>query len=368
MSNNSIPWIEKYRPRKLDEVISQEESISILNNTLKTGELPHLLLYGGPGTGKTSSILALSNQLFGPERVNERVIELNASDERGINVVRGKIISFAKVAIGTADPKFLCPPYKIIVLDEADAMTKEAQAALRKVMEENSNITRFCFICNYINQIIEPINSRCVKIRFKPINRKSIISKLEWISQKEKILIGRDALKSIAEIANGDLRKSILMLQNIKYIKVDFRELSLTPVELEDDFNKNILSKCISKKLIENGKEENNSNQSSEIKSSDIYEMCKYISKEEMVYYVESIRSTNSVANVIKMTKDIINKGYVFNSIINKMIEYIIDNDDINDKIKSKILFEMSFIEKNINDGADEYIQLLRLLNNVSNI
>jgi replication factor C subunit 2/4 len=364
-NNNSIPWIEKYRPKKLNEVISQEESISILNNTLKTGELPHLLLYGGPGTGKTSSILALSNQLFGPVRVNERVIELNASDERGINVVRGKIISFAKVAIGTSDPKYLCPPYKIIILDEADAMTKEAQAALRKVMEENSNITRFCFICNYINQIIEPINSRCVKIRFKPIARKSIISKLEWIAEKENMLIQKDALKSIAEISNGDLRKSILMLQNIKYIKVDYLGLKFDHTDIEDDFEKNIFEKTFNKKKLENNLE-NKVNK--EITSLDIYEMCKYISIDELTNYVENIRNTNSVSNVIKITKDIINKGYVFNSIINKMIEYIIDNDNINDIIKAKILFEMSFIEKNINDGADEYIQLLRLLNNVSNI
>ena len=168
--NKDIPWIEKYRPRKLDEIISQKESINILLNTLKTGELPHLLLYGSPGTGKTSSILALCNELFGPRKFEERVIELNASDERGINVVRHKIINFAKIAIGNPDEKYICPPYKIIILDEADAITKEAQAALRKVMEDTSTITRFCFICNYINQIIEPINSRCVKIRFKSIN------------------------------------------------------------------------------------------------------------------------------------------------------------------------------------------------------
>ena len=328
---NNIPWIEKYRPRRLDEVISQEESISILNNTLKTGELPHLLIYGAPGTGKTSSILALCNQLYGPERVNERVIELNASDERGINVVRGKIISFAKVAIGTPDPKYLCPPYKIIILDEADAMTKEAQAALRKVMEENSNITRFCFICNYINQIIEPINSRCVKIRFKPINKNYIVDKLNWIASREKIIINKEALKSIAEISNGDLRKSILMLQNVKYINID---------------------RCID----------------SSIKESDIYQMCKYISNSELSIYIDQIKSNNNVTNIIKITRDIINKGYIFNSIIIKIIEYIVSSHDISDSIKAKILFEMSFIEKNINDGADEYIQLLKLLNNISKI
>ena len=331
---NEIPWIEKYRPRKLNEIISQEESISILNNTLSTGELPHLLLYGSPGTGKTSSILALCNQLFGPHRVNERVIELNASDERGINVVRGKIINFAKVAIGTADEKYLCPSYKIIILDEADAMTKEAQAALRKVMEENSDITRFCFICNYINQIIEPINSRCVKIRFKPIDRENIINRLKVISQKEDINISLEALTCISEISNGDLRKSILMLQNIKYLKSDNIAI--------DNINK--------------------------ITGKDIYSMCNYISEEELLNYIKNMKENNNISNIINITKDIINRGYVFNSLINKLIEYIINEDTINDKNKALILYDMSFIEKNINDGADEYIQLLKLLNNINNI
>ncbi len=364
MSNNdSIPWIEKYRPRKLSDVISQEESVSILNNTLKTGELPHLLLYGGPGTGKTSSVLALSNQLFGPRRVNERVIELNASDERGINVVRHKIINFAKIAIGTVDPNYLCPPYKIIILDEADAMTKEAQAALRKVMEENSNITRFCFICNYINQIIEPINSRCVKIRFKPIACNSIMSRLELIARRENITIGQDALKTIAEIANGDLRKSILMLQNIKYIKIETSAIySGTYFPNDILFKNDAPDQLVKTDLKQDDKIQ------VEVSVKDIYNMCKYISKKELKRYVTDLRSDNKISNIIRITKDIINKGYIFNSIITKLIEYIVSDDDIEDSSKAKILFDMSFIEKNINDGADEYIQLLKLFNNVSNL
>lgn len=333
MTENNTPWIEKYRPKKLSEIVSQEESISILNNTLKTGELPHLLLHGPPGTGKTSSILALCNELFGPVRVNERVIELNASDDRGINVVRGKIINFAKIAIGTKDSRYLCPEYKIIILDEADAMTKEAQSALRKVMEENSNITRFCIICNYINQIIEPINSRCVKIRFKPINKTNLINKLGWISNNENIKINDLALESIGNISNGDLRKSILMLQNIKYLK------------------KNV-----------------NFNITQEITKDDIYEICKYISNDKMTKYINEIRTNNNIINVINITKEIINNGYVFNSIMTKISDYIIENTEINDSQKAKVLFEISFIEKNINDGADEYIQLLKLLNIISTI
>jgi replication factor C subunit 2/4 len=329
--NNTTPWIEKYRPKKLSEIVSQDESISILNNTLKTGELPHLLLYGSPGTGKTSSILALCNELFGPFRVNERVIELNASDERGINIVRGKIINFAKIAIGTKDPKYLCPDYKIIILDEADAMTKEAQAALRKVMEENSDITRFCFICNYINQIIEPINSRCVKIRFKPIDKKNLKNKLEWIAEKENIKISSEALDCIADISNGDLRKSILMLQNIKYIK-------------KNEFNKG-----------------------NEIKQNDIYDICKYISNTQINKYIDDIKKNNNIINIMEITKDIINKGFVFNSVVDKIINFIISNNKISDSSKAIVLFEISFIEKNINDGADEYIQLLKLLNMIGN-
>jgi replication factor C subunit 2/4 len=333
--NNDIPWIEKYRPRTLDKIISQEESINILNNTLLTGEMPHLLLYGGPGTGKTSSILALCNQLFGPERVNERVIELNASDERGINVVRYKIINFAKNAIGTSDPKYLCPPYKIIILDEADAMTKEAQAALRKVMEETSSITRFCFICNYINQIIEPINSRCVKIRFKPITKNNIINKLAYIAKKENIAINNDGLESLAQIANGDLRKSILILQNIKYIKIDNVQCK------ENEFT---------------------------ISKEDIYNMCKYITTEKLTSYINSIINNNNINNIITITNDIINNGFIFNSVVTEIIDYLINNQNISDKDKSEILFEMSSIEKNINDGADEYIQLLRILNYLSTL
>ena len=329
MHNNDIPWIEKYRPHKLSEIISQEESINILRNTLNTGELPHLLLYGSPGTGKTSSILALCNQLFG-SKINERVIELNASDERGINVVRHKIINFAKISIGSVDHRSLCPPYKIIILDEADAMTKEAQSALRKVMEETSKITRFCFICNYINQIIEPINSRCVKIRFKPINTKCIAKQLNFIALTENISIDIDAINSIAEIANGDFRKSILMLQNIKYINNGFN---------------------ISTKIIKD----------------DIYKICNYITDSDITYYIENIISDKKISVVIQQTKNIINKGYIFNSIINKIINYII-NKNIPDSVKSKILFQLSTIEKNINDGADEYIQLLKLFTNFINI
>ena len=140
-----IPWVEKYRPEKLDDIVEHTEIITILRKAISTGNLQHLLLHGAPGTGKTSTIHAMANELFEPNVIRDRVIELNASDERGIGIVRNKIISFAKTAIGSKDPNYPCPDFKLVILDEADAMTSEAQAALRRVVEKMSKINKILF-------------------------------------------------------------------------------------------------------------------------------------------------------------------------------------------------------------------------------
>ena len=151
MNKDFTSWVEKYRPLNLDEITAQTEVIQSLKKVLKTKNLPHLIFFGPSGCGKTSTILALSKELFGEKLYNDRVIELNASDERGINVIRDKIKKYAKKAI---NPNENAPPWKIIILDEADNMTSDSQFALRRIMEEYSKLTRFCIICNYHNKIL----------------------------------------------------------------------------------------------------------------------------------------------------------------------------------------------------------------------
>ena len=177
-----------------------------------------MLFYGPPGTGKTSTILALAKELYGPEMFRSRVLELNASDERGISIVREKVKDFARMQLSNPPPdykdRYPCPPYKIIILDEADSMTQDAQSALRRTMETYSKITRFCLICNYVTRIIDPLASRCSKFRFKPLDQGNAKKRLQDIAENEHVKLEPGAVDTLIKCSEGDLRKAITFLQS----------------------------------------------------------------------------------------------------------------------------------------------------------
>lgn len=177
-----------------------------------------MLFYGPPGTGKTSTVLALAKELYGPELFKTRVLELNASDERGISIVREKVKDFARMQLSNPPPnyrdRYPCPPYKIIILDEADSMTQDAQSALRRTMETYSKITRFCLICNYVTRIIDPLASRCSKFRFKSLDQDNARKRLEEIAEKEGVRMEEGVVATLIRCSEGDLRKAITFLQS----------------------------------------------------------------------------------------------------------------------------------------------------------
>ena len=177
-----------------------------------------MLFYGPPGTGKTSTILALAKELYGPEMFRSRVLELNASDERGISIIREKVKDFARMQLSNPPlnykERYPCPPYKIIVLDEADSMTQDAQSALRRTMETYSKITRFCLICNYVTRIIDPLASRCSKFRFKMLDEGNARKRLEDIAKNEHVSLEDGAVEALIQNSEGDLRKAITFLQS----------------------------------------------------------------------------------------------------------------------------------------------------------
>jgi replication factor C subunit 2/4 len=177
-----------------------------------------MLFYGPPGTGKTSTVLALAKELYGPELIKTRVLELNASDERGISIVREKVKDFARMQLSNPSAayraQYPCPPYKIIILDEADSMTQDAQSALRRTMETYSKITRFCLICNYVTRIIDPLASRCSKFRFKSLDQGNAKKRVEEIAAKEGVKLEDGAADALIKCSEGDLRKAITFLQS----------------------------------------------------------------------------------------------------------------------------------------------------------
>jgi replication factor C subunit 2/4 len=204
-----LPWVEKYRPHKLDDIVGNEETVERLKLLVEDGNMPHMIISGLPGIGKTTSIHCLAYELLGPELYQQATLELNASDDRGIDVVRNKIKQFAQT-------KILLPAgrHKIIILDEADSMTPGAQQALRRTMEIYSNTTRFAFACNQSLKIIEPLQSRCAILRYTKLSDEQVLERLLEVTKLEDVKYNSEGLQALIFTAEGDMRHAINNLQS----------------------------------------------------------------------------------------------------------------------------------------------------------
>jgi len=203
-----LQWTEKHRPNCINDIVGHQKNIMVLRKILENKSLPHLLFYGPPGTGKTTTILALIHDIYKND-AKLMVMKLDASDDRGINSVREEIKGFADKS------NMFVEGIQVIILDEIDSMTYDAQFALRKIIEKYSETIRFCLICNYDNKIIPAIKSRCMNFRFNYVNNLSIVKKLNEILQKEKVVIDSKIIETITYISKGDLRKAINILQTM---------------------------------------------------------------------------------------------------------------------------------------------------------
>lgn len=316
------PWVEKYRPHSLDDIVHHKDVVSVLKQTLVANDFPNLLLYGPPGTGKTSSIMALARTMFGP-RFEGRVLHLNASDERGIQVIRERVRKFAQsVPINfTSDSQkaIKSPNLKLIILDEADSMTSAAQSCLRRTMELYSKTTRFCLICNYISRIIEPIASRCSKFRFAPIAAPLMLKRLQHICESENVPYSDvKVLEHLISVCDGDLRQAITTLQSAHRLVGPNQSLDLDL----------------------------------------IHEVSGFIPKRFINRFV-AISKAKSIDRMEEYVSDLINEGYTASQFLIQLHDWLLTQSTMSDTDLAKIIPALALAEHRFCNGSDEYIQLL---------
>lgn len=210
VNDEALMWVEKYRPKILDDVVDQHDIVESLKAFMRNPKtMPHLMLAGIPGTGKTTTALCIAHELFGVQNWRNFTLELNASDERGIDTVRERVKDFSRYSRGA----FGDVPFALVILDECDQMTGPAQTALRRIMETSSRTSRFILICNQSSKIIEPIQSRCAIFRFSRLEKTAMVEHLKCIAKKENVNISPEAVERVVDYAEGDLRHAINALQ-----------------------------------------------------------------------------------------------------------------------------------------------------------
>lgn len=341
-----------------------------------------MLFYGPPGTGKTSTILALAKELYGPELFKTRVLELNASDERGISIVREKVKDFARMQLSQAPSEAYrqrhpCPPYKIIILDEADSMTQDAQSALRRTMETYSKITRFCLVCNYVTRIIDPLASRCSKFRFKSLDQGNASRRLQEIATLEGVRCADGAVDALIRCSDGDLRKAITFLQSAARLvgavvpKKDGSEEDAMDIDDGDE------SRMVTVKSVEEI--------AGVVPDATIQALVKAMqpASSGLVYEAVAKAVTDMVADGWSATQVVTQVSFLWLSLrmfpilatglqslirSSKLYQTILYTETIPDSQKNKIVMVFSEIDKRLVDGSDEHLSILDLSLRVSGI
>jgi replication factor C subunit 2/4 len=313
-----------------------------------------MLFYGPPGTGKTSTILALAKELYGPELFKTRVLELNASDERGISIVREKVKDFARMQL-TNPPagykaRYPCPPFKIIILDEADSMTQDAQSALRRTMETYSKITRFCLVCNYVTRIIDPLASRCSKFRFKSLDTGNAERRLREIAETEGVPIEDGAVDALIKCSEGDLRKAITYLQSAARLVGAVRATKNDDSEADDRMDVDVDQK-VTVKVIE-----------------DIAGVIPDRTIDELVKAIKPHKGGETYQAVAKVVEDMVADGWSAGQVVTQLYQAVIYDETIPDEQKNRIVGIFSEVDKRLVDGADEHLSILDLALRISGI
>jgi replication factor C small subunit len=300
-------WTEKYRPSNFEEVKGQKEIVEKVKAFVSTGNMPHLLFSGPAGVGKTTLSLVIAKQLFG-ESWKQNTLELNASDERGIDVVRVKVKDFARTkAIGDV-------PFKLIYLDESDALTKEAQQALRRTMENYTRTCRFILSCNYSSKIIDPIQSRCAVFRFKPLSEEEINEVITRVSKEEELILSDEAKKALFEVSLGDCRRLENVMQSCSVIK-------------------------------------------KEIDAELVYSMASVARPKEVKDALDLAASGKFLDSRKKLLDLMLNYGLSGLDVI-KQIQRGLWNLDLDDRKKVELVDKCGEVEFRMVEGSDEYVQL----------